>query len=208
MASKKDFVPDSWKNVRDWAQKIIDNAAEQLTGVEGWDDARVAAFLIRVTKIRDAAQAVLDANATLDAATGALDGVLTVELPEIRQDIGNMKKSRGWNDGKGDVLEVNTPAASVDPNTLKPRVEVESKRGRNEIMAKKFGADSLNIYVRRKGEAAFRLLAAKRMRFPLDDDTPSATPGHPEEREYQAVPVIGDEEVGQPSDIVSAVFRP
>ena len=70
------------------------------------------------------------------------------------------------------------------------------------------GADSLNIYVRRKGESPFRLLAGKRVRFPMDDDTPPATAGQPEEREYQAIAVIGDEEVGVPSDIVSAVFRP
>lgn len=119
-----------------------------------------------------------------------------------------MKKSRGWNDGKGDVLEVNTPVGSVDPATLKPGLEVESKRGRNEVMAKKLGADSLNIYYRRKGETVWRLLAAKRVRFPRDDDTPLATPGQPEERAYRAIAVIGDDEMGQPSDIVPATFTP
>jgi hypothetical protein len=119
-----------------------------------------------------------------------------------------MKKSRGWDDGKGDVLEVNTPAASTDPASIKPRVSVEEKRGRNEIMAKKLGADSLNVYFRPKGTGPMRLLAAKRVRFPLDDETPPATAGQPEEREYQVIAVIGDDEVGQPSDIVTAVFRP
>ncbi|MCX6979243.1 MAG: hypothetical protein NTV08_00595 [Verrucomicrobia bacterium] len=208
MPSKKDFVPDSWKNLRDWAQNIVTNAAAQLTGVEGWDAPRIAAFVARVTKVRDAAQAVLDAQSVLDAKTGALAQIRSDELPEVRQDIGNMKKSRGWDDGKGDVLEVNTPSAQVDPAALQPALSVESKHGHSEIMAKKLGADSLNLYVRRKGEAAFRLLAGKRVRFPMDDDTPPATPGQPEEREYQAIAVIGDEEVGVPSDIVSAVFRP
>jgi len=208
MAAKKDFVPDSVKNLRDWAKKSVENAAAQLAGVEGWDAARIAAFIARMKKIQDAAQAVLDAKAALDALNGSLETVLAAELPEVRQDIGNMKRSRGWNDGKGDVLEVNTPAAHVDAATVKPALDVESKRGRNEITAKKFGADSLNIYVRRKGEGNFRLLAGKRVRFPVDDDTPPATPGQPEEREYQAIAVIGDKEVGVPSDIVSAVFRP
>lgn len=208
MAAKKDYVPDSVKNLRDWAQKNIDHAAAQLGGVEGWDAARIAGYVARMTKILDAAQAVLDAQAALDGKAGLLDQARTDELPELRQDIGNMKTSRGWNSGKGDVLEVNTPAASTDASTLQPRLDVESKRGRNEIMAKKLGADSLNIYVRRKGEAAFRLLAAKRVRFPLDDDTPSATPGQPEEREYRASAVLGDDEVGLPSDIVPATFTP
>ena len=51
------------------------------------------------------------------------------------------------------------------------------------------------------------LLASKRVRFPMDDDT--TTPdGKPQEREYEAIAVIGDKEVGTPSDIVSCVFRP
>ena len=207
MAAKKDFVPDSWKNLRDWAQTIITNAAAQLAGVEGWDSTRIAAFVARVTKIRDAAQAVLDAQTVLDAKIGALGTVRADELPEIRQDIGNMKKSRGWDDGKGNVLEVNTPAASTDPGTLQPKLDAASKQGRVELMGKKLGADSLNVYVRVKGTAAFRLHTAKRVRFPMDDDTASAT-GQPEEREYQAIAVIGDDEVGVPSDIVSAVWKP
>ncbi len=203
----KDFFPDSFINIRDWTQNIIDNATAQLAGVEGWDAARIAAFVARVQQIRDAAQAVLDAQATVSAATGTLQHLIADQLPEVRQDIGNMKKSRGWNDGKGDVLDVNTPSASTDPANLKPRLTVTEQKGRNEIMVKKNGADSVNVYVRKKGEAGFRLHASKRVRFPLDDDTPSAD-GKAEEREYQVIAVIGDEEVGQPSDIVSAVWRP
>jgi hypothetical protein len=207
MAAKKDFVPDSVRNLRDWAKNIVENGPGILAGVEGWDAARIAAFIARVKKIQDAAQAILDGQSTLDTLGGVLDTLLEDELPEIRKDIGNLKKSRGWNDGKGDALEVNTPPASVDPNTLQPKLDVESKRGRNEVMVKKFGADSVNVKVRKVGETTFRLLAAKRVRFPMDDDTPSAD-GKPEEREYQAIAVIGDKEVGVPSDIVSAVFRP
>ena len=41
----------------------------------------------------------------------------------------------------------------------------------------------------------------------MDDDTPPTVAGQPEEREYRAIPMIGDLEVGQPSDITGAVFR-
>ena len=33
-------------------------------------------------------------------------------------------------------------------------------------------------------------------------------PDQPEEREYQAILVMGNQEIGLPSDIVSAVWRP
>ena len=42
----------------------------------------------------------------------------------------------------------------------------------------------------------------------MDDDTPPEIPGRPEECEYQAIALIGDEEVGESSDFASAVFRP
>lgn len=208
MPSKKDYVPDSTRNLRDWAQNLIDNSAAILAGVEGWDAARVAAFVVRVTTIRDEAQAVLDAQAAVEAAAGSLDQTLSVQLPEVRQDIGNMKKSRGWDDGKGDALDVNTPAASTNPATLKAGVKAEGKKQRVELMIRKYGADSANIYGRKRGDTAFQLLAAKRQRFPFIDDTPPANPELPEEREYQVILVIADAEIGQPSDITTAVWRP
>jgi hypothetical protein len=115
MAAKKDFVPDSVKNLRDWAKNIVDKGPALLAGVEGWDAARIAAFLARVKKIQDAAQAMLDGKATLDALGGVLETLLEAELPEIRKDVGNLKKSRGWDDGKGDALEVNTPREPKPP---------------------------------------------------------------------------------------------
>ena len=208
MPSKKDYVPDSAKNQRDWAQNIIDTIAAVLTGVEGWDAARIAAFVVRVTTIRDAAQAVINAQAAVDSATGALDQLLGVQLPEVRQDIGNMKKSRGWDDGKGDALDVNTPAANTNPATLKATIKAEGKKQGVEIMVRKYGADSANIYARKRGDTVFALLAAKRKRFPFIDDAPPANPEQPEEREYQVILVQGDIEIGLPSDIATAVWRP
>ena len=203
----KDFIPDSWKNIRDWCDNIISNASVQLSGVQGWDGPRIAAFLVRIAAIRDAAQNVLNAKAVFDDKIGDLDAVIALQLTEVRKDIGNFKTSRGWDDGRGEVLDVNTPTSQINPNNIKPRLEVESKLGRNEIMAKKLGADSLNIYSRPKGTGPMTLIASKRVRFPMDDDAPSPD-GKPQEREYQAIAVIGDDEVGQPSDIVSCVFRP
>jgi hypothetical protein len=100
---------------------------------------------------------------------------------------------------------VNAPQATINPNALKPPLDVSSKQGRSIIMAKKLGAHSLNIYWRYKGETTWRLLAAKRVRFPLEDQTPTPD-GKPAVREYRAIAVIGDDEVGEPSDIVEATF--
>jgi len=50
------------------------------------------------------------------------------------------------------------------------------------------------------------LLVARHSKFPFDDDSPLAVSGTPETREYRAVGVVDDEEIGQPSDIVSVVY--
>lgn len=60
--------------------------------------------------------------------------------------------------------------------------------------------------MRLKGQTQFKLIATNRTRFPFDDDSPLAQPGTPETREYQAIGVLADKEIGQPSDIVSLLY--
>ena len=162
----------------------------------------------RLTKVRDDAQTVLDKQNDLDAASGKLAHTKDTELPEIRRDTNNLKTTRGFTDGDARILGVTSPADNFDPNTFKPDLSAQSKRGAVTLTGKKLGADSLNLYFRLKGAGTFNILATKRTRFPFDDDTPPAVAGQPEEREYQAFGVIGDDEIGVPSDIVSAIFRP
>ena len=50
------------------------------------------------------------------------------------------------------------------------------------------------------------LIGIRRQKFPFDDQTPLPPPGEAETREYQARAVVGDEEVGLPSDIVAVTF--
>src|SRR5438128_1052969 len=62
--------------------------------------------------------------------------------------------------------------------------------------------DGIHVYSRKKGETAWRFLDSARY-SPFVDAAPAATPGIPEIREYRVVGVYKDQEVGQPSDIVS-----
>ena len=78
--------------------------------------------------------------------------------------------------------------------------------GHIRITGRKNYAQTVNIYTRLRSVTAWRLLVAKRMTFPFDDQTPPAQAGVPEEREYMARGVIGDTEIGLPSDIVTATF--
>lgn len=204
---RKDFIPDGALPLRDWTANYlleIDPIATRIS----WPIANTTALKTRLTTIKNAAQAVIDAQNALDTATGQLELAKETELPEIRKDTNNLKSTRGFTEGDARTLDVLTTGGGLDPDTYQPQLDAKSMSGRIEITGKKLGADSLNLYARLKGQASWTLLAGKRARFPYYDERPPAVPGQPEEREYQAIGVVGDDEVGQPSDIVSAVFRP
>jgi hypothetical protein len=204
---RKDYIPDSAQALVNWTTNYLAEIDSIATRI-GWPAAQVTALKARLTALKEAAQAVLDKQNDLDSATGQLEQVKDAEVTEIRRDTNNLKTTRGFNDGDGRTLQVLTASGEFDPDGCKPPLTAVSKPGRVELTAKKNGADSINLYSRIKGQAAFKLLAAKRSRFPFDDTTPPVTAGQPEEREYQAIGVLGDDEIGQPSDIVSAIFRP
>lgn len=203
---KKDYIPDSAQGFVNWTTNYLAEIDAIATRI-GWPPAQVTALKTRLTALKEAAQAVLDKQNDLEAATGQFDQLKLIEVPEIRTDTKNLKSTRGFHEGDGRTLQVLTSTGEFDPDTCKPPLAASSKPNRVELIAKKNGADSINLYSRIKGQAAFKLLAAKRVRFPFEDTTPPVTAGQPEEREYQAIAVLGDDEIGLPSDIVSAIFR-
>ena len=205
----KSIIPDSTENLYEWAKNFCEKAPAQLAGLEGWDANRISSLVSRVGTIRDTAKAILDAQAVVEEKLGDLDGAKTTHLPSIRLDAANIKTSGGYNFGIGEVLDILSDSTTFNAATYKPVVtRITSFGGHNEIMTKKRGVTSMNVYWRRKGEATMRLLAGKRVKFPVQDDNAPAVPGQAEVREYQLIGVLGDEEVGQPSDIAEATWRP
>lgn len=206
MSAHGDFVPDSPQNLHDWS----DNYITELAGVTAhvtWPAANSTALTAALTAVRDAAKAVLDAQNVLQSKMGLLQSARVTNLPVIRQSTKNLKSSAGFNTGDAQTLQVTTSATALDPANYRPQLRAESFPGYNVLTGKKRGVQALNIYMRLKGTNSWTLIAARRTSFPFHDDTPPAVPGKPEEREYMAMGVMNDEEIGQPSDIVSAVFR-
>ncbi|MCX6855034.1 MAG: hypothetical protein NTV80_09030, partial [Verrucomicrobia bacterium] len=81
--SRKDYIPDSAQNLVNWTTNYlaeIDAIAARL----GWPAAQATALKARLTKIKVAAQSVLDLQNDLEIANGLLDQLKAVELPEIR----------------------------------------------------------------------------------------------------------------------------
>lgn len=200
-----DYVPDSFQNLRDWAENLDTEIAIQAAAL-GLTPARVTAFQALAVAIRDAAEDVLDKQDALDTAVGDLRSKLSATLPALRLEVNNIKATAGYNPGIGDALGIVGSSSTFDPATYQPVLKASAYPGYIRLMGTKRGADSLNLYTRLQGQAAWTLLAAKRMRFPYDDDAPLKVPGTPEVREYRAIGLRADSEVGQLSDIVTATF--
>ena len=68
------------------------------------------------------------------------------------------------------------------------------------------GIRSARLTCRNKGDVQWKLIAVRKRKFPFYDEAPLAVPGQPEVREYMAIGVVADEEVGQPSEIKEVVY--
>ena len=91
---------------------------------------------------------------------------------------------------------------ALDADNHQPELEARGYSGQVRLRFKKRGATNVNLYVRREGETAWRLVA-RVSRSPYVDLTPVAVPGVAETREYQAMGMVQDREIGRPSNPVS-----
>ena len=94
----------------------------------------------------------------------------------------------------------------MDPAHSRPTIDAEAQCGRIKITGKKPGFDSVSIYSRKKGDVQWKLIAVRKRKFPYYDETPLAVPNTPEVREYMAIGVVKDEEIGEPSEIKEVVY--
>ena len=95
---------------------------------------------------------------------------------------------------------------TFDPNTARPSITAKAQQGRVKIDGRKPGFEAVNIYSRIKGAVQWKLIAVRKRKFPYFDESPLAVAGTPEVREYMAIGVLNDEELGQPSEIKEVVY--
>ena len=204
--TKRDYIPDSYKNLHDWAANYSAQLGAIATRI-GWPTASVTALKAQLDGLTTAAEAVLEAQAALDTAIGLLTTAKGTAFPAVRMDTKNLKATHGFTDGDAKTLGVYVTPETFDPNTYQPVLDATARHNYVELMAKKLGADSLNLYWRPAGTATWTMLSPKRTRFPFQDDTPPPAGQTMQAREYMAMGVIADTEIGNPSNIASAVFQ-
>lgn len=201
-----DYIPDSAENRYNWLVNLKTEFNKVAVSTLAWNAERVAAFNVLLDVLIAAYKKVVDAQRALDQATQDAADLFDEQDTPLREGVNQIKGSPGFTDGIGAAMKIFTDNSKPQPADIKPTLRVEARRGFVRLTGSKNYAQMVNIYMRLLGETQWRLIGVKRSRFPFDDQTPLKIPGIPETREYMAAGVIGDEEVGQPSDIVSAVF--
>jgi len=124
------------------------------------------------------------------------------EFPGLRNAIKRMKTSGSYTEAIGqDLGIIGSDSALPDKPGLKAKARVNDV----ELSFTKKGLDGVNVYARLKGEASWTFLS-RDTHSPYNDSRPLANAAIPETREYMCIGVMDDEEVGDPSDIVSVIF--
>jgi hypothetical protein len=126
-------------------------------------------------------------------------------LAAVRAMIERIKHLPGWTPSIGQAMGVVKKAPPPTPmDAVKPKLQVVTEAGQAKLKFTRRPLDGINVYMRRKGETQWRLVA-RATRSPFTDPTALLVPNTSEIREYRAMGVRKDQEVGQPSDVVVAV---
>lgn len=201
----QDCIPDSYHNRLDWLTNLKTQIQTESTALH-LDPARVTQINGPLTALIAAYQAVIDADLALIRASGDANNLFATNREFVRDLLDELRGNVHMTDGLRALMRINAPASHRDPATIKPTIQAGAHAGGVRVSGKKDYAELVNIYMRRKGETAWRQIATNRKRFNFEDELPLATPGVPEEREYRDRGVINDEEVGLFSDIVSVIY--
>lgn len=197
-----DFIPSKRADQKQWWTKIATDI-----DVEGPKMGVPAPGIAAAKAVAEDQVAKMEAT---DAAKAALDGARAMEstataanTAAIRGFVRNWKTLPGYPaSGSEGVLGLKGSEPAFDPTTFKPVLKITIEGGKPKIGFTKDGVDMVAIYCRLKGTTGWRRLGTDTS-SPYYDTDPLANPNVPEVREYMAMGVIDDIEIGLPSDIVS-----
>lgn len=201
-----DIVPQSYNNLLAWLTKQETEMTVPLATTIGATTAERDGFLAAVLVLKPKVAAIVDLTDQLEQLTADFPDIRDAQMVIIRAFIKRAKTSPGCTPAIMTLLEWLAGEQNIDPNHARPFIAIEPQRGRVKITGKKPGFDAVNLYSRRKGDVQWKLIAIRKRRFPYYDESPLAVANTPEVREYMAIGVVKDDEIGQMSEIKEVVY--
>jgi hypothetical protein len=126
-------------------------------------------------------------------------------LKLIRTKAARFKTESGYTDAVGEDMGIVTHSRKIDYDTYKPKLKAKVFPKYVEVSILKKGIDSVNLFYRLTGEAEWTFLS-RVTKSKFKDNHPLKTHGVPEVRQYKAIGVVGDVQIGKESNIVSVVY--
>jgi len=200
-----DFIPVKESEFVIWLKNFLTNFVTYLTELD-IDLVLKAAIIAKINATLLAIDNYNQGKVALKSLETLKSDAKKDALTFLRELIVRWKTEPGYTEAIGDVLRIIGKTVYPDPHTYKPKITAELKPGYILLNFIKAGVDAVNIYFRIKGTSDWKFLA-RDTQTPYMDASPLASPSVPEAREYMAIGVVGDEEFGLISDIVTAVYE-
>ena len=200
----KYFIPGTLSLLYLWLKNFRDTISGYATDL-GLDPALVSALKSSCDAILAKIDAAIAAEGALKSARKDRALTIKTELAAITKAIGDFKRAAGYTEAIGQALGVVGDSVVFDPESYKPVIKGEAFPGYVSLTYAKLGVDGLNFYSRLKGTAEWKFIGFD-IESPMHDTIALNSPTIPETREYSAIGVLNDVEVGQRSDVVVITF--
>jgi hypothetical protein len=200
----QDYVPGNDGGKLIWTKNLEDKFAVHASTL-GLSEEELLANQQLCIAIRDAINNKVSAQATAKKAKVAGDAIVTNHVKALRKIVQALKTKAGYTEAIGEDMHVIGAESAADINTFKTTLTAKIFSGRVEIDFVKGISEGINVYTRFKGQPSWTKLSFDAY-SPYIDTRPLAVANTPEYREYMALGVVADAEIGQPSDIIAVVF--
>jgi len=202
---KKDFIPKKQAELIDFLKKFVP-AFALIAAHFGFTTEEIDNVNDQVTKCEADLEDKLAKQDDAQAAAAKFKATKKSVVALVRSIAGRLKVHPDYTDETGQDLDIIGEEITIDPDTMKPELEVLLSAGIPEIKWVKNYSDGVNIYAKRGSETGFSFLARDTV-SPYLDTRPNLEPGKPEDREYYAYYIFEDEEKGLESNTIKITVK-
>ena len=199
-----DFIPSSDKDLVVWATNLRDNLEEKGAAL-GLTPAEIEEAKAWCDGIIKSVTLYEKSKANYESASNLKKQQLKEGLSKARKFAKDVKRKNSYTTAIGSGLGIVGTETVFNPSDYKPEITVKAFPGYVKISFVKKGVEGINLYTRKKGEAGWQKLNYF-AHSPAKDTRGLETENQAEIREYMAIGVKKDQEIGNESKIVSVAF--
>jgi hypothetical protein len=203
----QDYLPRADAEFLNWHDRMLE-AVQQYGSKLGIPATEQAQVLATNQAFHSHIATVTDTAAKAAAAVAAKDTFRQQLERECRALARRVKAHPNYASSLGVSFGIVSRRPELDPVNLQPALDAQAKpSGEVSIAYTKASTDGINVYGKYPGAVEWTLLG-RSTRSPFVDRRPPREPGVAEEREYRALYVVADEQIGQWSGVITITTRP